>query len=495
MSESSEYKLAQTIIWSNRKYLLKKFVQSFTLPQVVLVKDGYCGEDERTTIGRDQILTLHQLRETNTIVCQTAKERFILLPSKCEVKAQVLPMNFNDVSMTMKQLIETYKKIKYVRVVEVGANWSDDPKSSLEENDTLEIKKIEQNSVGFRCKNLSANHDAFISSNDLAKFVPLSDPKYYTLAEIKTKFGFPAKIWFTDEGNNDVTFSSPDSRHSKTSLCKLERLTVVEEIQENDLIVTTVCASLEEKVCLNVPTELNIKVTVAEGFLKGSKTYATVVKTLDKELYKTDLKAFKDLDVYEHVHAVKKHMQDRTVIIGRASSKVAEHARQQLQKHEKTKSDKAPKAQARSSSMSGNMTPPNVAPRLKPKKSTKSDNLPILQDEDNYTSLDPTYSSVNDAYEPLQPVSGSLINIKQGQNTKPGKETNSEDRKYAVLVKDSSEDKHSYDYIEPERLRKTDTPPRVPKKPKNLEMWRQRTETDGAQKNHVISHEISLQRG
>ncbi|XP_046858002.1 uncharacterized protein LOC124451431 [Xenia sp. Carnegie-2017] len=496
MSVSSDYKLAKIkIIWSNQRYLLKEFVETFNLPQVVLVKDGYCGEDERTTFGRDQILTLHQLRETNKTVCQTAKGKFILLPSKCEVKAQVLPMNFKNVYISAKQLIETYKKIKYVRVLDVGKNWCNDPKNLLQGNDTLEIKKIEPNGTGFHCKNLSASHDSYVPSFHVAKFVPLSDPKYYTLAEIKAKYGFPAKIWFTDEGNNDVTFSSPDSRHSKTNLYQLEQLTVVGEIQENDVIVTTVCSSLEEKICLNIPTKVDIKVTVAEGFLKGSKTYATVVKTLDKELYKTDLNAFKDLDVYQHVHAVKKHMQDSTVIIREASSEDIERARQQLQKHEKIKTDKVPKLQSSTSSMSYDTT--SVAQKSKQKKSKKSDDLPHsttgiyttrseklpnLHSADKYTSLNPHYySTINDAYETLQPKQESLTKIREIQKPKSLQGTNSEDGNYAVFEKDFTEDKHSYEYIEHKKLHKTDIPSKVPRKPKNLEMWQKRTETDGSQ--------------
>ncbi|XP_046858183.1 uncharacterized protein LOC124451613 [Xenia sp. Carnegie-2017] len=549
MSESSEYKLAQTIIWSNQKYLLKKFVKSFNLPQVVLVKDGYCGDDERTTFSKDQILTLHQLRETHKIVCQTSQGKFILLPSKCEVKAQVLSKNFNDVNMTTKQLIEFYKSIKYVRVLEIGANWSDDPKYSFQENDTLEIKKIDPNSAGLRCKNLSTNRDSHIPSHDLAKFVPLQDPNLYSLSKIKAKYGFPAAIWFKENVNNNVTLSLPDASHSTRNLCSLGQLTVVEEIQENDVIVTTVCSSLEEKICLNVPIELNINVTVAEGFLKGSTTYATVVKTLDKQLKKTDLKAFEDLDVYQHMHAVKKQIKDwdEKYCIREASLKITERARQQLQQHERTKTDKAPKFQP--SSMSGDMPPPNVPQRKRKIKSKKSDDLqqdtvgvyttereksPTLQDVDIYTSLDPNYcSTIQNNYEPLQTIGESSTKMKEVQKANPeesnsddrhyavlendstedkhsydyieheklckashqssinmegqksnfGKETQSDDRDYAVLEKDFTEDKHSYDYIGQEEFRKSNTQPKVPKKPKKWKNKRKTTQTDEACNN------------
>ena len=97
------------------------------------------------------------------------------------------------------------------------------------------------------------------------------------------------------------------------------------------------------KVCLNVPTTLDITITVAEGFLRGDETYQRVVKTLDKQLSRTNLKAFDDLDVYEHMDAVEKKMEDmaKDLSVEDASPDILKHAREHLARVERQTSVKA----------------------------------------------------------------------------------------------------------------------------------------------------------
>lgn len=242
MTESSEYELAQTLIWSNQEYKLKEFVDNFPLPQVVLVKDGYCGNDERTTFSSDQILTLHRLWVTPKVVCQVEYRKNILLPTFCSSLAELLPLDGHEMTLSVRHLLETHRHIKYVRALKVDANWS----KSFKRNDVLEIKKIESNSAGIRCKNLSANHDSYISSHDSSTFVALLDPNLYTLAGIKAKHGFPAKIRFVDRNNNIGNFP-PDSEQFTAKLTRLGQMTVIGEIEEKDVIVTVVCANVEEE--------------------------------------------------------------------------------------------------------------------------------------------------------------------------------------------------------------------------------------------------------
>ena len=78
---------------------------------------------------------------------------------------------------------------------------------------------------------------------------------------------------------------------------------------------------------------------MAEGFLRGDETYQRVVKTLDKQLNRTNLKAFDDLDVYEHIDAVKKTMEEM-VFVEDASTEVVERAREHLQRVERKKPKK-----------------------------------------------------------------------------------------------------------------------------------------------------------
>ncbi|CAB4032427.1 Hypothetical predicted protein, partial [Paramuricea clavata] len=352
MSVFQEYRLAQSLVWSDQEFSLANFVKRYELPQVVLVVVGYCGDTERTTFGRSQVLTLHTLRTTSKIVCQVPNSNAVVVPTSCPLKAEVIPMDCRDTKVTAYQLSTTYQKIKYVRVMEVGSTCNNNSLDTLKMNDILQIKKIDSKSSVIRCKNLTTAQDVSILFYSTAVFVPLLDSNTYNLAEIQKQFGLPPKVRFSDKTAEIQMRSVPGKPStSSTYLSDLGQTTAIEEIQESDVIVTTVCSNMEEKLCLNVPTTLDITITVAEGFLKGDETYQRVVKTLDKQFNRTNLEAFDNLDVYEHMDAVKKRMEEM-VFIEEASMEVVQRAREHLQRVECEKPEK----------LSSFERPPNTPP-------------------------------------------------------------------------------------------------------------------------------------
>ena len=246
MLEAPDDQLTEKLIWTDKDYNLQQFVETFQLPQIVSVKKGYCGFDQRTTLGRDQILTLHQLRTTFQTVCRVENRSIVMLPSSCEIKAEVLPLECRDTIVTAKQLTETHRTIKYVRVLEHRPKWSlGDHDITFKENDIIEIQTIYDD--GIHCKNLSTDLNIFLPSNCLAIFVPLLDPNPYTLANIKAKYGFPSKIRFIDKTDeeHDIKFVY-GSRQFSTNMNRLGEIITIGEIQENDVIATTVCSNLEK---------------------------------------------------------------------------------------------------------------------------------------------------------------------------------------------------------------------------------------------------------
>ena len=252
MSVSQEYnRLAKSLVWSDQEFSLADFVKRYELPQVVLVLVGYCGVNERTTFGSGQILTLHTLRTTSKIVCQVPRSNVVVVPTSCPLKAEVIPMDCRDTIVTAYQLSTTYQKIKYVRVMEVGSTWNNNSLATLKINDILQIKKIDTENLVIRCKNLTTAQDMSILLYSTAVFVPLLDSNTYNLAEIQKKFGLPAKVRFLDKRAEIQMRSVPGKRNpprSSTYLSDLGQMIAIEEIQERDVIVTTVCSNLEEKV-------------------------------------------------------------------------------------------------------------------------------------------------------------------------------------------------------------------------------------------------------
>ena len=251
MSESQEYRLAQSLVWSQQDFSLAEFVKQYQLPQVVLVEVGYCGTNERTTFSGGQILTLHTLRTTSKIVCQVPHSNAVVVHTSCPLKAEVIPMDCRDTIVTAHQLSTTYQKIKYVRVMEVGSTWNNNSLDTLKMNDILQIKKIDSKSSVIRCKNITTAQDVSILIDSTAVFVPLLDSNTYNLAEVQKKFGLPAKVRFLDKRAEIQMRSVPGNRNaprSSTYLSNLGQLTAIEEIQDSEVIVTTVCSNLEEKV-------------------------------------------------------------------------------------------------------------------------------------------------------------------------------------------------------------------------------------------------------
>jgi hypothetical protein len=252
MSVSQEYnRLAKSLVWSDQEFSLAEFVKRYELPQVVLVVDGYCGDNERTTFSSGLILTLHTLHTTSKIVCQVPHSNAVVVPTSCPLKAEVIPMDYRDTIVTAHQLSTTYQKIKYVRVMEVGSTWNNNSLDTLKMNDILQIKKIDSKSSVIRCKNITTAQDVSILIDSTAVFVPLLDSNTYNLAEIQKKFGLPAKVRFSDKRAEIQMRSVPGKRKPSTSstyLSDLGQMTAIEEIQESDVIVTTTCSDLEEKV-------------------------------------------------------------------------------------------------------------------------------------------------------------------------------------------------------------------------------------------------------
>lgn len=248
MSASNEYRIAKTLLWSKTDFTLAEFVEQYELPQVVLVEVGYCGNDERTTFSSDQILTLHTVRTNSKILCFVPPGNAVLVPSSCRLKAEVIPMECNDRIVNAHLISTVYKKVKYIRIFEIGLTRNNNISNTLKVGDILQIKKVDTGNSVLRCENMKTGEIVMIPTNSTTAFVPLVDPNTHTLAEIQKRYKLPAKIRFTDKRAEMRMRSVPGQRQPSTLLSNLDQITAVEEIQDKDVIVTTVCSNPEETV-------------------------------------------------------------------------------------------------------------------------------------------------------------------------------------------------------------------------------------------------------
>ena len=248
---SEEYKLARTLVWSQQDFTLKEFVEEYQLPQVVSVEVGYCGTNERTSFSSGQILTLHTVQTTNKIVCKLLNGKSILVPSGCELKAEVIPMDCSDTIVTAYKLLNIYKKVKYIRVMEIGSAENNNRSERFLVNDILQIKKRNTTDNIIQCKNVSSGQIVSISGDCTTVFVPLEDPETYTFAEIQKNFKLPAKVRFLDKkAEMKMRFVPGRAQKSSPFLSNQDQMTAIEEIQDRDVIVTTVCSNVKEQVSM-----------------------------------------------------------------------------------------------------------------------------------------------------------------------------------------------------------------------------------------------------
>ena len=305
MSVSNEDKLIESLIWSKKMYSLAEFVDKYELPQVVCVEIGFYGGTETTTLGGGQVLTLHSLRKTNKVVCEAAFDSAVEISLNCPLKVEVhpKPRDCSHATVTVDQLINLYSHIKFIRVLE-GHHDKKHSEELFKIDDVLKIKHIDHDKCVITCKNVTTNQKVSVPFYCATLFSPLLDPREFTVAEVKERFGFPAKVRFLEKKSEQHLPSRNED--SAMLVSSLGEVTLLEEIEDTVVISTTVGGNEKTKICLEIPKGLDIQIVVAEGFIRGDETYQKIVKTLDERFNRTRLPDFENLDFYQHIDAVQK---------------------------------------------------------------------------------------------------------------------------------------------------------------------------------------------
>lgn len=309
ISAQNEDKLRESLIWSDTHYSLAEFVEKYKLPQVVQVEEGFFDGNERTSLGSGQVLTLHSVHATKKFVCETVFNNAVVIPSSCPLRVVVQPhpQDCQYTKVSTDQLASIFSEIKYVYVLEGHYN-AKYPKESFQTGEVLEIREIDSKNCFVKCKNVTTKRKMSVPFGSKALFAPLVDCKNYTLAEVKQIFGLPAKVRFLEEETKRCSSSSNET--SPMLVSSLGEITVLEEIEQTLVISTTGDGNAEGKLCLQIPKDLPVQITVAEGFIRGDGAYQNIVQSLDQLLNRSRLQDCQNLNVYQHKNSMKKHMQE-----------------------------------------------------------------------------------------------------------------------------------------------------------------------------------------
>ena len=313
----------QNIVWSAQSCTLKTFVDSYTLPQLVKVEDGFYSDDDAKTLSAGQIFTLHFTKRTDKLLAQAADHKQYLVPFNCPCKVEILPKICQETYNSVEDIVDAWTSadFKFIRVVHDGP-----PSMRIKAGDILKLKKtVEENRVKFlECEFLDKTKDLVRLCLDFkAAFEPLASAGQYQLQEILKTFRLPIRVKFI---SSDTTIQDADKNIDFSSLGSV----LLKELRQETTIIAT-SRDDDMVTALMIPTDLDVNVFPARGAVLGDKEYARFCKDVHDgtELTKVDLfengfKSFETstVDVIYNYEEVKPPLPPRN----RRESKKSEHS-------------------------------------------------------------------------------------------------------------------------------------------------------------------------
>ena len=183
-------KSIESLTWSKTSYTLRTFLENFDLPNLVRINEGHYGINEACTFDDDQVIMFHGLRYRKNLMGEDSAGRPVAIPLECENKFLVcpLPTYCKYDRIYVSQMSYVYPEIKYFRVLE--NNWNKVTKH-MKPDSILEIESINPETSAVKFVNIE---QPLPSSCLEIVFEPLLDICEYTLKDVVSKFGLPAKV-------------------------------------------------------------------------------------------------------------------------------------------------------------------------------------------------------------------------------------------------------------------------------------------------------------
>ncbi|XP_046857212.1 uncharacterized protein LOC124450632 [Xenia sp. Carnegie-2017] len=274
--------------WSPKSFKISDFLQKFTLPQVVKVIEGFYGENEETSLGADQILSLHCMKSTDKLLGKDYRGKEINIPLHCQNKVEVRPSNMKDVYDNVEELCTAFPR--FVRISQGYYNMSTD-EEVLNVGDKLELKRIDKSKKGQErliCVNQNGQV-VELPKDCVAGFQPLLDGKEYFLAEIVKKLEMPFYIQFIDPPTMEKRNASSNANFFNSNLGAI----YIESSFAENLIIASTISQDGERTVVTFPRQLDIRLSVCEGMLQNSVAYAELCQMMDNGM---DLKSLALID-------------------------------------------------------------------------------------------------------------------------------------------------------------------------------------------------------
>eukprot|EP00794_Sanderia_malayensis_P012696 gene12696-13998_t len=103
------------IVWSDESYSLKKLIKEFSLPQLVMVDEGYM-LDETESLSSGQLITVQGHESITQFKGTDSEGKVIILPVKCPFKVKLVAEEEGKLFKGLKDLCNSLGRPKYVEV-------------------------------------------------------------------------------------------------------------------------------------------------------------------------------------------------------------------------------------------------------------------------------------------------------------------------------------------------------------------------------------------
>lgn len=176
---------------------MKTFINSYTLPQLVKVEDGFYSEDDAETLSTGEILMLHSVSVTKLLV-EDADNRQYFVSRNCQCKVEILPTICQDRYYNVEDVVDAFMNsdFKFIRVVEVHSH---SPSLRIRAGDILKLQRtVQQNHIKFlECLFYGGTEYLVRLPLDVkAVFEPLARKESYSFQEVIHSFEFPVQVKF-----------------------------------------------------------------------------------------------------------------------------------------------------------------------------------------------------------------------------------------------------------------------------------------------------------
>lgn len=276
--------------WSSTSFQVSEFLKKFSLPQIVKVIEGFYGDDEESSLGADQVLTLHVLKSSDKIVGRDYRGKEVNIPLNCPNKVEIRPSNLKDVYESVDELCSVFPR--YVRISQGYYSASKD-EEILNVGDKLRLKGIDKSKKGQeRLFCVNQNGQTIELPRDcIAGFQPLADGKEYYLAEVASQFRLPVYVQFIDPPTVGKQSRSADEVVFNSTLGSI----YLENTYTENVVLASTISGAGRRNVVAFPRDMDIRIAVCEGMLCNSTDYAQICRSLNNGM---DLASLQMIDTY-----------------------------------------------------------------------------------------------------------------------------------------------------------------------------------------------------